>query len=46
MLFRSMTEKDMESIAEIMDIILTNPNKIDEVNELVSNLCDKFPLYR
>ncbi|MBS3995011.1 MAG: serine hydroxymethyltransferase [Alkaliphilus sp.] len=43
---RGMTEKDMESIAEIMDIILTNPNKIDEVNELVSNLCDKFPLYR
>ena len=43
---RGMTEKDMERIAEIMDMIIGNPNKIEEVKEMVDNLCKKFPLYR
>jgi len=43
---RGMTEKDMESVAEIMAAIISNPQKIDEVRSMVKDLCKKYPLYR
>ena len=43
---RGMTEKDMVSIAEIMDTIITNPSKIEEVKKMVAELCNQYPLYR
>ncbi len=42
---RGMKEKDMADIAEIMSVIIDNPEKIDEVSQMVSNLCQNFKLY-
>ncbi len=43
---RGMTEQDMGSIAEIIDTIISNPEKIEEAKEMVKQLCSKYPLYR
>ncbi|MBM7613907.1 serine hydroxymethyltransferase [Alkaliphilus hydrothermalis] len=42
---RGMKEEDMATIAEIMGIIIDNPNKINEASEKVSQLCQKYKLY-
>lgn len=43
---RGMNEEDMVKIAEIMDTIISNSEKVDEVTKMVKQLCDKYPLYR
>jgi glycine hydroxymethyltransferase len=40
-----MKERDMEVIAEIIQTIIDNPEKIDEVSQMVKNLCKNFKLY-
>lgn len=42
---RGMKEKDMVSIAEIIETIISNPKKVDEVLKMVRNLCKNFKLY-
>ncbi len=42
---RGMKEGDMEVIAEIIHTIIDNPEKIDEVSQMVKNLCKNFKLY-
>ncbi|MDI9475785.1 MAG: serine hydroxymethyltransferase [Natronincolaceae bacterium] len=42
---RGMKERDMEVIAEIIQTIIDNPEKIDEVSQMVKNLCKNFKLY-
>lgn len=42
---RGMKEEDMITIAEIMDKIISNPDQVEEVRAMVSNLCQKFKLY-
>jgi glycine/serine hydroxymethyltransferase len=40
-----MKENDMETIAEIMSIIIDKKDTIDEAKVMVKDLCEKFPLY-
>lgn len=42
---RGMKEEDMVTIADIIGTIIDNPEKIDEVSQMVKNLCQKFKLY-
>ncbi|MCT4595028.1 MAG: serine hydroxymethyltransferase [Anaeromicrobium sp.] len=42
---RGMKENDMETIAEIMSIIIDKKDTIDEAKVMVKDLCEKFPLY-
>ena len=42
---RGMKEEDMATIADIIGTIIDNPEKIDEVSQMVRNLCQKFKLY-
>ena len=42
---RGMKERDMEVIAEIIQTIIDNPEKLDEVSQMVKNLCKNFKLY-
>jgi len=42
---RGMKEADMVTVAEIIATIIDNPEKIEEVSEMVKNLCQKFKLY-
>ncbi len=42
---RGMKESDMVTIAEIIYTIINNPEKIDEVSQMVRNLCRNFKLY-
>ncbi|SDK55554.1 serine hydroxymethyltransferase [Natronincola ferrireducens] len=42
---RGMEEKDMIKIAEMMDTIISNPDKIKEVSQMVTELCSEFKLY-
>jgi len=42
---RGMMEEDMVTIAEIISTIIDNQEKIDEVSQMVKNLCQKFKLY-
>ena len=42
---RGMKEGDMVTIAEIIYTIINNPEKIDEVSQMVRNLCRNFKLY-
>lgn len=43
---RGMKEKDMAIIAEIMDFIITNPDKKEEAINMVADLCKKYDLYK
>lgn len=42
---RGMKEGDMVTIAEIIYTIINNPEKIDEVSQMVKDLCRNFKLY-
>jgi len=42
---RGMKEEDMATIADIIGTIIDNPEKIDEVSQMVRNLCQRFKLY-
>lgn len=42
---RGMKEEDMVTIAEIIGTIIDNPEKVDEVSQMVKNLCQNFKLY-
>ncbi len=42
---RGMKEEDMVSIAEIINTIINNPKKVDEVSQMVKDLCQNFKLY-
>ncbi|MBU5677869.1 serine hydroxymethyltransferase [Alkaliphilus sp. MSJ-5] len=42
---RGMKEEDMATIADIIGTIIDNPEKIDEVSQMVKNLCQRFKLY-
>ncbi len=42
---RGMKEEDMAVIAEIMDLIITNPDKKEEAVNMVDKLCKKYDLY-
>lgn len=42
---RGMQEEDMAVIAEIMDLIITNPDKKSEAIKMVDTLCNKYELY-
>ena len=35
----------MVSIAEIINTIINNPEKVDEVSQMVKDLCQNFKLY-
>ena len=43
---RGMKEKEMEEIAEIMDLALEGKQSKEELRNRVKNLCSKYPLYR
>ncbi len=42
---RGMKEEDMTVIAEIMDLIISNPDKKSEAIKMVDKLCGKYELY-
>lgn len=42
---RGMKEEEMVEIAEIIDMIISDSNKIKEASEMVRNLCNRFELY-
>ena len=42
---RGMKEEDMAVIAEIMDLIISNPDKKSEAIKMVDELCSKYELY-
>ncbi len=42
---RGMKEEEMVGIAEIIDTIISNPEKIDEVLQMVKNICKNFKIY-
>lgn len=43
---RGFKEGEMVKIAEIIDMIISNPENIKEASEMVKNLCDQFKLYK
>jgi len=42
---RGMKEEDMAVIAEIIDLIISNPDKKSEAIKMVDDLCSKYELY-
>ncbi len=42
---RGMKEADMDEIAAIIDLIITNPEAVEEASTRVQNLLAKYPLY-
>lgn len=42
---RGMKEEEMVAIAEIIATIIDHPEKVQEVSDMVKNLCSKFKLY-
>ncbi|NBG88722.1 serine hydroxymethyltransferase [Isachenkonia alkalipeptolytica] len=42
---RGMKEEDMAVIAEIMDLIIMNPDEKEEAIKMVDELCNKYDLY-
>lgn len=42
---RGMKEEDMDEIAAIIDLIITNPEAVEEASARVQNLLAKYPLY-
>lgn len=42
---RGMKEEDMDEIAAIIDLIITNPEAVEEASTRVQNLLAKYPLY-
>ncbi len=43
---RGMKEREMEEIAEIMNLALEGQHSKEELRNRVKNLCSKYPLYQ
>ncbi|QXM07470.1 serine hydroxymethyltransferase [Crassaminicella indica] len=43
---RGMKEEEMVNIAKIIEMIIDQPEKIDEAKNMVESLCKRFPLYK
>lgn len=42
---RGLKEKEMKTIAEIMEMALTDPGKREKARAMARELCDQFPIY-